>query len=80
MIERRRDKNFPCDVIGQDQLDSFFENSCQLKIIDIGIVRNPERLARRMMIEMENVDRKAVCLLYEKGDLLIPMRHEMEKW
>ena len=58
----------------------FFENPCQSKFIDIGIVRNPERLARRMVIEMENVDRKAVCLPYERGYLLIPMRHEMERW
>lgn len=76
MIERRTDKNFLCDVIGQDQLESFFfENPCQSMFIDIGIAQNPEGLAWRMVIEMDNVDRKAVCLPYERGYLLIPMRH-----
>ena len=80
MIERRTDKNFLCDVIGQDQLESFIENPCQSMFIDIRIVQNPEGLAWRMVIEMENVDKKAVCLPYERGYLLIPMRHEMERW
>ena len=61
MIERRTDKNFLCDVIGQDQLESFFENPCQSMFIDIGIAQNPEGLAWRMVIEMENVDKKS-CL------------------
>lgn len=60
MIERRTDKNFLCDVIGQDQLESFIENPCQSMFIDIRIVQNPEGLAWRMVIEMENFDRKAV--------------------
>lgn len=75
MIERRTDKNFLCDVIGQDQLESFFlkihANQCLL-ILELHRIRKD---AWRMVIEMENVDRKAVCLPYERGYLLIPMRH-----
>jgi hypothetical protein len=78
--EKRTDKSFLCDVIGQNQLEIFFENPCHSMLVDIATVQNPERLARRMLIEFENFDRKAVCLPYERGYLLIPMRHEMERW
>ena len=35
------------------------------------------RPSRRMLLEYEDFERKAVCLPDERGDV---MRHEMERW
>ena len=61
----------------QDQLETFFENSCQSKFIDIGIVRIPEILAKHMVVEMEMLMENG--LPYDRGYLLIPMRHDLDR-
>lgn len=67
VIEKRTDKRFLCDVFGQTALENLFENPCSSKFVNIVKLQNMRRPSRRMLLEYEDFERKAVCLPDERG-------------
>lgn len=77
--ERRPGKKYVCDVIGQHHLSSFFTKPCDSKLINIAVAKNIGRHTKRRLIEYSDIDRKAVCLPYDGGYLLLPLHHSVER-
>lgn len=77
--EKRADKTCVCDVYHLDSLESFFENPCDSKLINIALLRDERRNGKRKLIEQKDLRKKAVCLPYGNGFVLIPMLHGSER-
>lgn len=78
--EKRADKQFLCDVFGQTTLENLFENPCCSMFVNIAKLQSRHRPARRVLLDYDDFERKAVCLPDERGYVMVPLRHEMERW
>ncbi|XP_071139291.1 uncharacterized protein [Mytilus edulis] len=78
--EKRENKTYLCDVISQNSLENFFENPCNSKILNIFVLKNNQRQFRRILVDNDDIQKKVVCLPYERHTLLLPMLHGMERW
>lgn len=71
MKEKITNKICVCDVY---QLDSFFDNPCNPKLI-----RDERRHGKQKVIEQKDLKKKGVCLSYGNRFVLIPMLHGSER-
>jgi hypothetical protein len=79
-VKEKKDKhNLVCQVLKQEQSESFFRKPCDSKLLNIAIVRRHQRMKRKN-IHISQLYRKLVCLPTEHGNVLIPMLHTMEQW
>lgn len=77
--KKRTDKVCVCEVYHLDHLDSFFDTPCNSKLINIALLRDERRPGKRKLIELKDLRKKAVCLPYGNGFVLIPMLHGSER-
>lgn len=68
---------FVCDVIRPNQIDNFFSEPCDSKVLDLGIVRNQNMQTKRKLIPRSSFKRKVVCLPYNRGFVLAPLVHDV---
>jgi hypothetical protein len=80
VIEKRDGGRLVCDIIRQRNVDSFFSEPCDSKLLNIVYVKNFQTVRKtRRLVEAEEVSRKVVCLPYQRGYVLLPLLHGMEK-
>ena len=70
----KEDDFFECDVIGQHHLSSFYKSPCDSKLLNIVFLKDFRR-ARRKTIHYRELHRKAVCLPYHNGHVLMALLH-----
>lgn len=80
--EKHEDGFFVCDVIRQDDTESFFYEPCDSKLLNICRVRDISRAKRRLILRQQ-LHRKVVCLPVSReatnsGYVLFPMLHQLE--
>ncbi|CAC5385966.1 unnamed protein product [Mytilus coruscus] len=79
-IKEKRNDKFVCDVFGRHYLESFFSKPCDSKILDILLLKDIRRRSQRILLDRNDFQRKVVCLPFDRGYLLIPMLHSMERF
>jgi hypothetical protein len=77
--EKRENKSYVCDVVSQQNVDSFFENPCDSKLLNIAVLPSTRRHFNRVVIEHGDIQKKVACLPYERKYVLLPMLHGMER-
>ena len=73
----RSDDTFMCDIIHIDKAESLYKKPCDSKLLNIIYIRNFQS-AKRNMIERCQIERKAICLSYNDGYVLMPLLHGPE--
>lgn len=76
--EKRPDGYLVCDVIRQRNLENFFTQPCDSKLINIAFMKQSTQHQRRL-IDPEEIERKVVCLPCDGGYVLLPLLHGVEK-
>ncbi|XP_060577087.1 uncharacterized protein LOC132734366 isoform X2 [Ruditapes philippinarum] len=76
--EKRDNGRFVCDLLRQRDCENFFTTPCESKLINVVFVKKRTRMTRRL-VEKEELGRKAVCLPFDDGYVLVPMLHGVEK-
>jgi hypothetical protein len=76
--EKRENGHFLCDILQQRHCDNFFTVPCRSKLINIVYMKKRTRIPR-WLVGKKELCRKAVCLSYGDGYVLIPMLHGVEK-
>jgi hypothetical protein len=80
VVEKRDGAKLVCDIIRQSSADSFFSDPCDSKLFNIVYVKNFETIRKtRRLVEADEVSRKVVCLPYQRGYVLLPLLHGMER-
>lgn len=80
VIEKRADLKLVCDIVKQRYVDSFFMEPLDSKLLNIVYVRNFDTVRKtRRLVKAEEVARKVVCLPYQRGHVLLPLLHGMER-
>lgn len=80
-IKEKRDGGYyVCDITRNHQLQNFFTRPCQSMLLNIAFVTN-DNIAncRRRILHENELYRKAICLTYNDGYVLIPMLHGNER-
>ncbi|XP_041926913.1 uncharacterized protein LOC121690429 isoform X2 [Alosa sapidissima] len=81
--EKRSDGSLVCDVIQHNDTESFFDDPCDSRLLNIVRVRDLSR-AKRQLITRHKLHRKVVCLPLRReatnsGYVLFPMLHGVER-
>ncbi len=81
--EKRSDGSLVCDVIHHNDTESFFDDPCDSRLLNIVRVRDLSR-AKRQLITRHKLHRKVVCLppnreATNSGYILFPMLHGVER-
>lgn len=74
--EKRADRTCLCEVYQLDNLESFFHTPCDSKLLNIAY--HERRHGKQKLIEQRDLKKKAVCLPYRNGFVLMPMLHGSE--
>ena len=77
--EKREDTAYVCDIVSQS-LDNFFHDPCDSKLLNIAVLKNNGRQFKRVMVDYDDIQKKVICIPYERNYLLLPMLHRMERW
>ena len=75
--EKRGDGTVVVDVLSPDDTADLFQDPCSSKLFNIVYVGSFER-AKRKLVRIEDLDRKAVCLPYQDGFAIFPLLHAVE--
>lgn len=67
-----------CDILHQNDTESFFKDPCDSKIFSIVRVRDMGRVRRRL-VRSQEIQRKVVALPADPGYILFPMLHDVER-
>jgi hypothetical protein len=80
-VREKREDGWVCDVVKQENIDSFFIRPCNSNLINIGYIteRNLRTRSRRKLIQFKDVKRKAACLSHADGYVLFPLLHDAER-
>ena len=79
--EKRQDGKLVCDVLSQRHMELFFDNPCDSKLLNIAYIniRNMRERSKRMLLERDQLYRKAAFLPYNEGHVIFPLLHSIEK-
>lgn len=77
--EKRGDGTLVVNVLSQDGMDDLFQDPCSSKLLNIVYVESFER-AKRRLLKVEDLERKAVCLPYRNGFAILPLLHTVVKY
>lgn len=78
--EKRDDKKYVCDVLKRSNLESFYDSPCNSKLLNTVVVKKRNMHLKRKLLEHTDFEKKLICLPWDRGYLLIPMLHGMERW
>ena len=62
-----------CDIVSQS-LETFFHDPCDSKLLNIAVLKNNERQFNRVMVDYDAIQKKVICMPYERNYLLLPMK------
>lgn len=81
VCEKRRDGKLVCDCISQCQMENFFTNPCDSKLLNVTYITYIllRDRSRRKLLTRKDLRRKVVCLPYRAGVVLFPLLHEVER-
>ncbi len=79
-VEKRDHGALVCDCVKRDNTANFFETPCHSKLINIVFISDTafRRRSRRQVLKLCDIDRKAVCLAYNDGYVILPLLHGVE--
>jgi hypothetical protein len=77
-IKEKRKQTLVCDLCSMNDTESYFVSPCDSKLLNICLLKNNTKF-KRQLLEKRDLERKVVCLPVERGFVLLPMLHAIER-